>query len=88
MGARLLAPDGEHDPMHLLIEYLPKLVSVLVNALKGTSSRRLRRDRADVAARHRQDVPWSPSYFLASAGATPLEKSKEYVEAQRGAEVP
>ena len=46
MGAQLLALDGEIDHIHLLIEYPPKLsVSVLVNALKGTSSRLLRASR-------------------------------------------
>jgi putative transposase len=28
-------------------------------------------------------VLWSPSYFAASAGGAPLEKVKQYVEAQR-----
>lgn len=74
MGAQLLALDGEHDHLHLLIEYPPKLsVSVLVNALKSTSSRLLRRDRPDIAARYCKGVLWSPSYFVASAGGAPLE---------------
>lgn len=89
MGARLLALDGEHDHMHLLIEYQPKLsVSVLVNALKGTSSRLLRKDRPDIAARYWRGVLWSPSYFVVSAGGAPLEKIKEYVEAQRASSSP
>lgn len=89
MGAQLVALDGESDHMHLLIEYPPKLsVSVLVNALKGTSSRLLRKDRPDIAARYWQGVLWSPSYFVVSAGGAPLEKIKEYVEAQRASSTP
>lgn len=89
MGAQLLALDGEHDHVHLLIEYPPKLsVSVMVNALKGTSSRLLRRDRPDIAARYWQGVLWSPSYFAVSAGGAPMEKIKAYVEAQRVSTAP
>ena len=70
--------------MHLLIEYPPKhSVSVLVNALKGTSSRLLRSERPDLAARYWQGVLWSLSYFAASAGGAPLEAVKRYVENQR-----
>ena len=89
MGAQLLALSGEHDHMHLVIEYPPKLsVSVLVNALKGTSSRLLRRDRPDIAERYCQGVLWSPSYFVVSTGDAPLEKISEYVAAQRASSVP
>lgn len=35
--------NGEHDHVHLLVEYPPKVsVSALVNSLKGVSARRLR----------------------------------------------
>ena len=35
------------------------------------------------AARYWKGVLWSPSYFAASAGGAPLERVKQYVEAQR-----
>jgi putative transposase len=89
MEAQLLELGGEHDHVHLLIEYPPKLsVSVLVNALKGTSSRLLRRDRPEIAERYFEGVLWSPSYLVASAGDTPLEAIKRYVEAQRASSAP
>ena len=84
MGAQLMALDGQDDHAHLLIEYPPKLsVSVMVNALKGTSSRLLRRDRPDIASKYWKGVLWSPSYFVVSAGGAPLETIKAYVEARR-----
>lgn len=84
MGAQLIACDGESDHVHLLIEYPPKhSVSVLVNALKGTSSRLLRTERPDVAERYWKGVLWSPSYFVVSAGGAPLETIKQYVDSQR-----
>ena len=84
MDCNLLACDGEEDHLHLLVEYPPKLaVSVMVNAFKGTSSRMLRKERPWTAARYRQGVLWSPSYFAASTGGATLETVKKYVEQQR-----
>jgi len=84
MDCRLLASDGEDDHIHLLVEYPPKLsISVLVNALKGSSSQVLRRLRPDIAQRYWRGSLWSPSYFAASAGGAPLSVLKEYVENQR-----
>ena len=84
MDCTFIACDGERDHVHLLVEYPPKYsVSVLVNAFKGTSSRLLRQERRDIAARYWKGVLWSPSYFAASAGGAPLERVKQYVEAQR-----
>lgn len=89
MGATLIALDGEADHMHMLIEYPPKLsISVLVNALKGTSSRLLRKERPDIAKRYHKGVLWSPSYFAASAGGAPLEHVRRYVEQQRASTKP
>lgn len=82
--ARLIACDGEDDHVHLLVEYPPTLpVSTLVNALKGSASRMLRKERPDLADRYREGVLWTPSYFAASAGGAPLEVLKQYVEQQR-----
>ena len=84
MGAQLMALDGQDDHAHLLIEYPPKLsVSVMVNALKGASSRLLPLDRPDIASKYWKGVLSSLSYFVVSAGGAPLETIKAYVEAQR-----
>ena len=89
MGAQLLACDGESDHVHLVIEYPPKhSVSVLVNALKGTSSRLLRTERPDVAERYCKGVLWSPSHLVVSAGGAPLETIKQFVDSQRASSTP
>ena len=89
MDAHLIALEGESDHIHLQIEYPPKLsISVLVNAIKGTSSRLLRKERPDIALRYFQGVLWSPSYFALSAGGAPLERIRQYVEAQRSSTAP
>lgn len=89
MGAKLIALDGESDHIHLLIEYPSKLsISVLVNAIKGTSSRLLRQEREDIADKYWRGTLWSPSYFALSAGGAPLERIKQYIEQQRSAKKP
>lgn len=89
MGAKLLECDGEADHLHLLVEYPPKhSVSVLVNAIKGTSSRLLRTQRPDIAERYWKGVLWSPSYFAFSVGGAPLEIVKRYIQQQRASSPP
>ena len=44
MDFKILEINGEEEHIHLLIEYPPKLsISQIVNALKGVSSRMLRK---------------------------------------------
>ena len=89
MDCEMLACDGEADHLHTIVEYPPKLsISVLVNALKGTSSRMLRKERPDIARRYFDGVLWSPSYFAASSGGAPLEVVRRYVEQQRASSSP
>ena len=89
MGCALLACDGEADHLHAMIEYPPKVsISALVNALKGTSSRLLRKERPDIARRYFDGVLWSPSYFAASTGAARLDVVRRYVEQQRASASP
>ena len=65
----------------LLVEYPPTLsVSTLVNYLKGVSSRMLRKEFPELAARGSH--LWTPNYFAASDGSTPIERLRGYVEAQ------
>jgi len=81
--AELVQMDGENNHVHLLVRYPPKLaLSHLVNSLKGVSSRMLRRERPDLAARYWKGVLWSPSYFAASCGGAPINILKEYIQQQ------
>jgi putative transposase len=82
MGFQLMELNGEADHGHLLVEYPPTiLVSTLLNHLKGVSTRMLRKEFPELAARGAH--LWRPtSYFAASAGGAPIERLREYVEAQ------
>ena len=82
--AELLEFDGEDDHVHLLVNYPPKVaISKLVNSLKGVSSRNLRREFPELAARYWKGVLWSPSYFAASCGGASISIIKQYIQQQR-----
>lgn len=75
--------DGEHDHVHLLVHYPPKVaISKLVNSLKGVSSRYLKRDFPDIHKHYWKGVLWSPSYFSGSCGGAPIEVVRKYIEGQ------
>ncbi len=81
MDFKILEINGEEEHIHLLIEYPPKLsISQIVNALKGVSSRMLRKKyNLNSNTKHL----WSPSYFAVSCGGAPLEKVKQYINNQQ-----
>lgn len=80
MDFQVLEINGEGDHVHLLVEYPPKLsVSQIVNALKGVSSRMLRKE---FNLTPYQDHLWSPSYFAISCGGASIEQIKKYIENQ------
>lgn len=83
-GAQLVEMDGEHDHVHLLVNYPPHVeLSKLVNSLKGVSSRMLRKEHPEIANRYWNNVLWSRSYFAASCGGAPITIVRQYIEQQR-----
>jgi putative transposase len=82
--AELIEMNGEHDHVHLLVHYPPKVaLSALVNSLKGASSRVLRTRYPEIANRYYKNILWSPSYFAASCGGAPISIIRQYVEQQQ-----
>ncbi|GAA4229216.1 putative transposase [Streptosporangium album] len=84
-GAVLVEFNGEHDHVHLLVHYPPKVaLSVLVNSLKGVSARLLRKEFGPHVRQYLWGGRfWSPSYLAASCGGAPLSIIKEYIENQK-----
>lgn len=83
--AKLVEFDGEHDHVHLLVEYPPKVsVSALVNSLKGVSSRMIRKKNyPSIQKKLWSGALWSPSYFAGSCGGAPIEIVRQYIEQQQ-----
>lgn len=84
MDAELVEFDGERDHVHLLVLYPPRIaIAVLVNSLKGVSSRMLRKEFPEFKKTYWGDAAlWSRSYFAASVGGAPIEILKQYIEQQ------
>lgn len=82
--AELKEFNGEPDHVHLLISTSPNTPSVakLVNSLKATSSRRIRREFNDVEGAFGKNVLWSRSYFAGTCGGAPLTVIRQYIEQQ------
>ncbi len=81
MNFKVLEFNGEAAHVHVLIEYPPKLsISLMVNTLKGVSSRRY--GQAGYAKPYGKSALWSPSYFVSSVGGAPLEVLKSYIKKQ------
>lgn len=76
--------NGEGDHVHLLVSFPPQVrPSELVRALKGVSSRILRRDHpTEIRGLLWGDNLWSPSYFIATTGGANLETVRAYIENQ------
>lgn len=81
--ATLVECNGETEHVHLLVNYPPKVsLSKLVNALKGVSSRLLRKHLPNMKQHYWKGVLWSPSYFAGSCGGITLEIVKQYIKSQ------
>ncbi|MFE3449019.1 IS200/IS605 family transposase [Nonomuraea sp. NPDC059194] len=76
--------NGEHDHVHLLVHYPPKVaLSKLVNSLKGVSARYLRQEYDAHVREHLWGGHfWSGSYFAGSVGGAPISVLRQYIEQQ------
>jgi putative transposase len=83
--AVLVEFDGEDDHVHVLATYPPNVaVSILVNSLKGVSSRMIRTENHQSIRKKPWGGPlWSPSYFAGSCGGPPIAVIRQYIEQQQ-----
>ncbi len=81
----LIEFDGEHDHVHLLVNYPPKVsISNLVNSMKGVSSRMIREKHGkNLKKKLWGNALWSPSYFAGSCGGAPISVIRQYIEQQQ-----
>ncbi|WP_256465801.1 IS200/IS605 family transposase [Conexibacter sp. S30A1] len=81
----LVEADGEHDHLHLLLDYPPKIsLSTLVGAIKTNSSRIVREQNwPEVRQALWGQHFWSPSYCVLSTGGAPIQAVRAYIASQR-----
>ncbi len=84
-GVTVTEADGEHDHLHLLIDYPPTVaLSRLIGSIKTNTSRQVRTQGwNEVTEALWGEHFWSPSYFVTSTGGAPLERVAAYVRDQR-----
>ena len=71
--AQLVEFDGEHDHVHLLVNYPPKVsISKLVNSLKGVSSRMIRKKITPAFVRNLGVVRYGLRLILLAVAAVRL----------------
>lgn len=73
------------DHIHLMISTKPTVeLTKLVNLLKGTSSRYLRKEfESEISEQLYGDSFWSDSYYIATAGNVSVDTIYKYIDNQR-----
>lgn len=73
------------DHIHLMISTKPTVeLTKMVNLLKGTSSRYLRKEfETEISEQLYGDSFWSDSYYIATAGNVSVDTIYKYIENQR-----
>ncbi|MFQ6124301.1 MAG: IS200/IS605 family transposase [Candidatus Heimdallarchaeota archaeon] len=82
-GYEVLDMEILSDHAHLLLDVSPKIgIFLIVNKIKGYTSRHLREDFPQL--KRRLPTLWTHSKFISSVGAVTLEAVKKYIEEQKG----
>lgn len=77
---QILNEEIDKDYIHILFRARPTTnLSKVINVLKGTTSRKLRKKYPQLK---KHKAFWSPAYFLATTGEVTLNQLKKYVESQ------
>lgn len=82
--AELLEMNGEADHIHLLISAPPQIcLAKMINSLKSTTSRLVRKKYTDHLARfYWKPYFWNRSYLILSSGGAPIEVIRRYIQEQ------
>ena len=74
----------EEDHIHILMSVPPHVaLSVFINSIKSTSSRRVRQEHGDYLNDfYWKPVFWSRSYLILSSGGAPIEVIQKYIQEQ------
>ena len=83
-GACLEEINYEPDHVHILLSAPPQAsLAKLINSIKTTTSRRIRKEMPDyIAEYYGKPLFWSRSYMILSSGGAPIEVIKQYIQEQ------
>ena len=75
--------NHDTDHIHILFKAHPKTeISKFINAYKSASSRLLKKEFPQIRKKLWKECFWSQSFCLLTAGGSPLEVLKKYIESQ------
>ena len=82
--ARIDEINYEPDHIHMLISTPPQVcLASLINSIKSTTSRIVRRDHSvHLAKYYWKPYFWSRSYLILSSGGAPIEVIRKYIQEQ------
>ena len=83
-GAEIIESAHEDDHIHMLISVPPQVkLSSLINSVKSTTARRVRKLHADHLRQYYwKPYFWSRSYMILSSGGAPIETIRAYIREQ------
>ena len=83
-GACLEEINYEPDHVHILLSAPPQAcLAKLINSIKTTTSRRIRKEMPDyIKAFYWKPLFWNRSYMILSSGGAPIEVIKQYIQEQ------
>ena len=83
-GSEIEEISYEEDHVHVLLSVPPhEDLASLINILKSTSSRRIRKEHAAHLQKYYwKPVFWSRSYLMLSSGGAPIEVIRAYIQEQ------
>jgi putative transposase len=78
------AVRGEPDHVHILLSAPPQAsLAKLINSIKTTTSRRIRKEMPDyISEYYEKPLFWSRSYMILSSGGAPIEVIRQYIQEQ------
>jgi REP element-mobilizing transposase RayT len=80
---KIINQEVDKDHIHILFKATPKTDLVkFINALKGSSSKKIQHRHPQVKKKLWEGTFWSPSYCLITTGQVTLDQLKKYVEEQ------
>ena len=83
-GACLEEINYESDHVHILLSAPPQAsLAKLINSIKTTTSRRIRKEMPDyISEYYEKPLFWSRSYMILSSGGAPIEVIRQYIQEQ------
>ena len=82
-GITLEEWNHDEDHVHVMFRAKPATeISRFINAYKSASSRLLKKEYPEIRKKLWKEYFWSKSFCLITAGGTPIEVIREYIESQ------